>query len=85
MAVVDNGVTIRPKTRPLQFKRGTAKAFAQVDPVLMYGEPSFEKDTNKMKIGNGNTKYSDLPYIGDHSKAKDGKSAYDIWIEEGHQ
>lgn len=82
---VDNGVVIKPKSRPLQFKRGYAKAFAKVNPILLYGEPSFEKDTYKMKIGDGVTKYNDLPYIGDHSKPKDGKSAYEIWLEEGHE
>jgi hypothetical protein len=38
-----------------------------------------------LKVGNGITPYNDLPYIGDHSKPKDGKSAYEIWIEEGHE
>jgi hypothetical protein len=82
---VDNGVPIKPKTRPLQFKRGTAKAFYDVNPVLLYGEPSFEKDTHKMKIGDGYNKYRDLPYIGDHSKPEDGKSAYELWLEDGHE
>lgn len=81
---VDNGEVVKPKTRPLQFKRATAKGFANVNPILLYGEPAFEKDTLKMKVGNGVTPYNDLPYIGDHSKPKDGKSAYEIWLEEGH-
>jgi hypothetical protein len=81
----DNGVPIKPKTRPLQFKRGTSRAFEQINPVLLYGEPSFEKDSYRMKVGDGNTPYKNLPYIGDHSKPKDGKSAYEIWLEEGHQ
>ena len=85
MAMPDNGVKIKPKTRPLQFKRGMAQAFYNVNPVLLYGEPAFEKDTKKMKIGDGVTRYNDLPYIGDHSAPKDGKSAYEIWIEEGHE
>ena len=82
---VDNGVPIKPKTRPLQFKRGTTKAFEQINPVLLYGEPSFEKDSYKMKIGDGTTKYNDLPYIGYQDAPKDGKSAYEIWLEEGHE
>lgn len=80
----DNGVPIKPKTRPLQFKRGTARAFEQANPVLLYGEPSYEKDTHKMKVGDGATDYKQLPYIGDHSDAKDGKSAYEIWLDQGH-
>ncbi len=34
-----------------------------------------------MKIGNGRTRYTDLPYIGD---GHDGKSAYEIWKDAGH-
>ena len=85
MVAPDNGVSIKPKTRPLQFKRGSSKAFTQVNPILLYGEPSYEKDSHKMKVGDGITKYRDLPYIGDHTAPKDGKSAYDIWIESGNE
>lgn len=82
---VDNGVSLKPKTKPLQFKRGSANAFKEVNPILLYGEPAYEKDTKKMKVGDGHTCYSHLPYIGDHSKPADGKSAYDIWVEQGNQ
>jgi hypothetical protein len=82
---VDNGVEIKPKNKPLQFKRGSHDAFKQANPILLYGQPAFEKDTFMLKVGNGITPYNDLPYIGDHSKPKDGKSAYEIWIEEGHE
>ena len=75
----------KPITKPLQFKRGTAEAFKKKNPVLLYGEPAFEKDTFKMKVGNGTTHYNDLPYIGDHSKPKDGESAYDLWIDAGNE
>lgn len=70
------------KSKPLQFKRGTYRAFMKVNPVLLAGEPAFEWDTIKFKIGDGVTCYSHLPYIGDHDKAK---SAYDLWIEQGHE
>ena len=86
MGRIDHGVPPpKPITRPLQFKRGTSAAFKKVNPVLLNGEPAFEKDTNKMKVGNGSTPYNELPYIGDHSKPKDGKSAYDLWIEAGNE
>jgi hypothetical protein len=74
----------KPVTKPLQLKRGTAAAFYNVNPILLNGQPGFEYDTNKLKIGDGRTHWRDLPYIGDHSKPKDGKSAYQLWIEEGH-
>ena len=34
-------------------RRGTAEAWNRVNPTLKYGEPGFEKDTNKLKIGDG--------------------------------
>ena len=74
----------KPKTMPLQFKRSTDKTFAKVNPILLKGEPAYEWNTHKLKVGDGETRYNNLPYIGDHSKPEDGKSAYEIWIEEGH-
>ena len=85
MAIDHGALPPKPITRPLQFKRGTVDAFKRRNPILLNGEPAFEKDTNKMKIGNGKTPYNDLPYIGDHSKPKDGKSAYDLWLEAGNE
>lgn len=86
MKVQDQGVKLPPpKTRPLQFKRGTAAAFKKHNPLLLKGEPAFEEDTNKMKVGTGKKFYNDLPYIGDHSKPKDGKSTYELWLEAGNE
>lgn len=68
------------KKPPIQFKRGTYRAFKTANPVLFEGQPAFEIDTNRMKIGNGINRYLDLPYIG----GADGKSAYEMWIDQGH-
>ena len=38
-----------------QFHRGLSEAWNRVNPVLKYGEPGFEKDTNRLKIGDGST------------------------------
>lgn len=70
-----------PKKQPIQFKRGTYRAFLNVNPVLLEGQPAFEIDTNRLKIGNGRTHYVDLPYIGE---AQDGKSAYELWLDAGN-
>ena len=72
------------KSKPLQLKRGTAKAFRLANPILLEGQPAFETDTFKLKIGNGKTRYNCLPYIGEDNKGKDGKSAYQIWRESGY-
>lgn len=49
-----------------QLRRGNAEVWAKNNPVLAAGEPGFELDTGKLKIGNGNDTYNDLPYI--HSR-----------------
>ena len=72
----------RPTPKPpIQFKRGTYRAFATVNPILFEGQPAFEIDTNRLKIGNGFSRYLEIPYIGE---ASDGKSAYQLWLDEGH-
>ena len=83
--MVDYGSSMpKPKTKPLQFKRGSSGAFRRANPILLNGEPAFEWDTKKLKIGDGETRYIKLPYVGDHSKPEDGKSAYQIWIDAGN-
>lgn len=46
-------------------RRGTTAAWEEANPVLAYGEPGYEKDTGKLKIGDGDTPWSQLPYVGD--------------------
>ena len=46
-----------------QLRRGNAEVWAKNNPVLAAGEPGFELDTGKLKIGNGSDTYNDLPYI----------------------
>lgn len=53
-----------------QLKRGTQARWAEVNPVLNQGEPGFEYDTNKLKIGDGITPWLKLPYITDNVEVK---------------
>lgn len=47
----------------IQFKRGTAARLYELNPTIAEGEPIFEYDTGKLKIGDGvHTNYNDLPY-----------------------
>lgn len=46
-----------------QLRRGKAKAWKKNNPVLMDGEPAFESDTGKLKIGNSSDAYNNLPYL----------------------
>ena len=51
----------------LQLLRGTSEAVAASNPKLEAGQPFFELDTQKLKIGNGTSNYNDLLYIGGNS------------------
>ena len=48
--------------KSIQFKRGTAARWYELNIVLLAGQAGFEYDTKKMKIGDGITPWRDLPY-----------------------
>lgn len=48
----------------IKLRRDTAAAWTAANPVLADGEPGYETDTNKLKIGNGSTAWVTLPYTG---------------------
>lgn len=48
----------------IQVKRGLAADWTSADTVLADGEPGFEHDTGKFKLGDGTTNWSGLPYQG---------------------
>lgn len=51
----------------IQFKRGTAARWSELNLVLHAGEPGFVIDENRFKMGDGVTAWNDLPYIGESS------------------
>jgi hypothetical protein len=51
----------------IQFKRGTAARWAELNLVLLAGEPGFVTDENRFKVGDGITPWNDLPYMGESS------------------
>lgn len=51
----------------IQFKRGTAARWAELNLTLEAGQPGFVTDENRLKIGDGVTAWNDLPYIGEAS------------------
>lgn len=63
-------------TTTFQLRRGLAATWAKVNPILAYGEPGFEKDAYRLKIGDGETAWNDLGYLGDgeYSISADNKS-----------
>lgn len=46
----------------LLFRRDTASAWSAANPVLGQGEPAWETDTSKGKVGDGATAWNSLPY-----------------------
>lgn len=55
----------------IQLRRDTSSNWASANPVLASGEPAFETDTGKFKIGDGTTAYNSLPYKGEGSTGVD--------------
>lgn len=44
-------------------RRGTAARWTEKNPILASGEIGYETDTNQFKIGNGLSRWNDLPYF----------------------
>jgi hypothetical protein len=51
-----------PKNNNVQFRRGNSSDWNLANPVLASGEPGFETDTLRLKIGDGSTAWSGLNY-----------------------
>lgn len=67
-----------------KLRRGTSAAWIAANPVLQAGEPGVEIDTGKLKLGNGVSHWLQLGYLsGEGSPGEDGKSAYEIAVQEG--
>ena len=46
----------------IRLRRDISAVWQLVNPILLDGEPAFETDTGKMKIGDGQKNYNALPY-----------------------
>lgn len=47
----------------IQLRNDTLANWSSTNPILLQGEPAFENDTNRLKIGNGASGYTFLPYF----------------------
>ena len=47
----------------IKLRRDTSSAFASSNPIVGNGEPAYETDTKKLKIGDGTTAYTQLEYF----------------------
>lgn len=61
-----------------QFKlrRDTAANWTSTNPTLAQGEPGFETDTNRLKIGNGVSAWTGVDYIVPSSPWSDKSASY---------
>lgn len=46
-----------------QLRRATVAQWTTSNPILLAGEPALSTDTNQLKIGDGITEWTNLPYI----------------------
>lgn len=59
----------------IQFRRDVSSRWREINPVLAVGEPGYETDTGKLKIGNAVQRWLDLPYINETVDNPDDLSA----------
>lgn len=59
----------------IKLRRGTAAAWTAADTILALGEPGYEADTGKLKIGDGDTAWTSLPYSSTDWDTLEGKPA----------
>jgi hypothetical protein len=61
----------------IQLRRGKSIFWMDENPVLRDGEPGYEKDTGKLKIGDGVTHWRELEYFEDDSGGGDSGTSDD--------
>lgn len=61
----------------IQFRRGNAAEWTEVNPILRKGEPGFELDEHGLKVGDGETPWNELEYVG-----KGGGSDFPTFIQD---
>ena len=47
----------------IQLRNDTLANWSEVNPILLQGEPAYENNSNRLKIGNGASGYNELPYF----------------------
>jgi hypothetical protein len=56
----------------IQIRRDTAANWTSANPTLAAGQPGYETDTGRIKIGNGSTAWTSLPYRFESGSLTDG-------------
>ena len=72
-------------TARLRVRKGTTEEWAENDPILMEAEPAWDTTLNQIKIGNGYSNWSELPYVenlgGPGMWTNDLSGIYPNWIQ----
>lgn len=72
------------KNVTIELREGTEAEWTAKNPILRAGEPGFEIDTNRLKIGNGLNDWNNLDYLtGGSSQGPEGDSAYEVAVDNG--
>jgi hypothetical protein len=56
-------ISNKARTQRIMFRRGTAAQWTAENPILALGEPGFETDTKKLKVGDSATPWQQLTYL----------------------
>lgn len=64
-----------PSNIKFQLRRSTSFNWSSTNPILQAGEPGFETDTYKLKIGDGITRWNLLPYISGSGQGPTGTTS----------
>ena len=67
----------------IKLRRDTSANFTSKNPVLGTGEPAYETDTKKLKIGDGTTAYTQLAYFSSGGGSSDITATLPIKIVDG--
>jgi hypothetical protein len=68
-----------PRDVLIEFRRDTAANWTAANPTLAAGEPGYETNTGKLKIGDGATAWNALGYIGAGAGASPLTTKGDLW------
>lgn len=68
----------------IQLRRDLSSKWASANPVLGSGEPGFEEDTNKFKIGNGSARWLDLEYFSPGIQTSEGPVGDAVALVQAH-
>ena len=60
----------------IQLRRATEKEWIEVNPVLRVGEPALSTDVYKLKVGDGETPWLQLPYLTSSGGGGEGGAEY---------